>query len=108
MNLNNYHLFIIYLFIPILLLYYYYIIIGFSDSSGIKWSKTAPSPYGMYYTPLKVFFWFVLPQVKSLQIYEWERYGYSHLFFMNWENIFTYIRKSMRTSFPYMGIVWAI
>ena len=44
-------------------------------------------------------------QEKSLRIHEWERCGYSHLFSMNWEKIFPYIRKSMETSFPYMGIV---
>ena len=45
-------------------------------------------------------------QEKSLKIHEWERYGYPHLFSMNWEKIFPYIGKSMETSFPYLGIVW--
>ena len=29
-----------------------------------------------------------------------------HLFSMNWEKIFPYIGKSMKTSFPYLGIAW--
>ena len=33
--------------------------------------------------------------------------NFSFLFFlMNWEKIFPCIRKSMRNSFPYLGIVW--
>ena len=45
-------------------------------------------------------------QEKSLKVCEWERYGYVHLFSMNWEKIFPYIGKSMETSFPYPGLVW--
>ena len=48
----------------------------------------------------------LLSQKKSLKIHEWGRYGYPHLFFMNWEKIFPYIGNSMETSFPYLGIVW--
>ena len=48
----------------------------------------------------------VEPQGISLKIHEWERYGYSHLFSMNWVKIFPYIGKSMETSFPYLEIVW--
>ena len=44
-------------------------------------------------------------QEKSLKIHEWERYGYSHLFSMNWVKILPYIAKSMETGFPYLGIV---
>ena len=47
-----------------------------------------------------------LAQEKSLKIHEWERYGYLHLFSMNWQKIFPYIGKSVETSFPYLGIVW--
>ena len=36
---------------------------------------------------------YLQPQEKSLKIHEWERYGYSHLFSMNWEKIFPYIGK---------------
>ena len=50
----------------------------------------------------------LLSQKKSLQIHEWERYGYSHLFSMNWKKTFLYIRKPMGTSFPYLGIVWFV
>ena len=48
----------------------------------------------------------LLSQEKSLKIHEWGRYGYPHLFFMNWEKIFPYVWKTMETSFPYLGIVW--
>ena len=47
-----------------------------------------------------------LAQEKSLKIHDWERYGYSRLFSMNWEKIFPYIGKPMEPSFPYLGIVW--
>ena len=41
------------------------------------------------------YFWehLSVSQEKSHQKHEWERYGYSHLFSMNWEKIFPYIRK---------------
>ena len=38
---------------------------------------------------------------KSLKIHERERYGYSHLFSMNWEKVFPYTGKI----FPYIPIV---
>ena len=65
----------------------------------------------------------IVSQEKSLLIHEWERCGFSHLFSMNWEKyfdtlyyeniyvIYIYIRnisKSMRTSFPYLAIVWVL
>ena len=43
-------------------------------------------------------------QEKSLKIYEWERYGYSHLYSMDWEKIYPYNGKSMETSFPYLTV----
>ena len=49
---------------------------------------------------------YYIPQEKSLKTHEWWRYGYSHLFFLNWEKMFPYIEKSMEPSFPYLEIVW--
>ena len=50
----------------------------------------------------------LITKEKSLKIHEWERYGYPHLFSMNWEKISPYIGKSMETSLPYLGIVWVL
>ena len=50
----------------------------------------------------------LITKEKSLKIHEWERYGYSHLFSMNWEKISPYIGKSMETSLPYLGIAWVL
>ena len=49
--------------------------------------------------------WINITQEKSLKFHEWERYGYPHLFYMNWEKIFRYIGESMETNFPYLGFV---
>ena len=37
-------------------------------------------------------------QEKSLKVLGWEKYRYSHLFFVNWGKIFAYIGKSMEIS----------
>ena len=47
---------------------------------------------------LKVYFvknfFFHMAQEKSLQIYEWERYGHSHLFSAKWEKNLNFYHKS--------------
>ena len=54
----------------------------------------------------KKYLWTSAHREKYLKVHEWESYGYSHLFSMNWVKVFPYIWKSIETSFPYLGIVW--
>ena len=38
-------------------------------------------------------------QEKFYNILEWEKYKYSHIYSINWEEVFSYIGKSMGASF---------